>query len=69
MGRFSLDSRSLAQIRQNRILGVDLYGIILKKHHSRLLPEIVHFIPYEKGFSQSNQQLIKPYWTSIKPVT
>ena len=30
MGRFSLDSRSLAQIRQNRILGVDLYGIILK---------------------------------------
>ena len=59
MGRFSLDSRSLAQIRQNRIQGVDPYGTILKKQRFRLLPEIESFISFWKSFNQSNVQLIK----------
>ena len=37
---FSLDSRSLAQVRQNRIQGIDPYGPILKRQRFRLWPEV-----------------------------
>ena len=39
MGGFSLDSRSLAQIRQNKIQSVNPYGTILKRQPFRLWPE------------------------------
>ena len=56
MDRFSLDSRRLAQIRQNRIQGFDPYGTILKRQRFRLWPGIEIFISIWKGFNLSNVQ-------------
>ena len=42
--RFSLDSRSLAQIRQNRFQVVDPYGTIRKRQRFRLWHEIKSFL-------------------------